>query len=320
MASKKEDCVIYHKEFVDGADKVEVGKKGLATLIEFNKKRNDSDLYDYLTSIANSENCKIKVHKNCIILEQCRKRGDEWATEVETRLNGCFDLLAADAVYHKLCHSHFMLNRKCPSSSHVSESKRGRKPDAALLEYYEMLCLWLENEAEEELYTLHELALKMSELADGDDTYSTRWLKQKLIDRYEDLMYFAEIDGRPNIVCFRTTTSSIINEKWYNDRKTKVEDEAERIVETAAKIILSEIRAIEYNMEKYPSIEDISNLDENKSIIPHCLQRFLKVLVKSSVKQNSIGQCLLYAVRPRSIIPLIPFGLGVEIDHVIGSK
>ena len=37
-----------------------------------------------------------------------------------------------------------------------------------------------------------------------------------------------------------------MNEKWYNDRKTKVEDEAERIVETAAKIILSEIRAIEY--------------------------------------------------------------------------
>ena len=63
-------------------------------------------------------------------------------------------------------------------------------------------------------------------------------------------MYFAEIDGRPNIVCFRTTASSIINEKWYNDRKTKVEDEAERIVETAAKIILSEIRAIEYNMER----------------------------------------------------------------------
>ena len=119
-----------------------------------------------------------------------------------------------------------MLNRKHLSSSHASESKRGRKPDAAMLEYFEMLCLWLENEleneAEKELYTLHELALKMSEFADGDDTYSTKWLKQKLIDRYKDLMYFAEIDGRPNIVCFRTTTSSIINEKWYNDRKTKV--------------------------------------------------------------------------------------------------
>ena len=61
----------------------------------------------------------------------------------------------------------------------------------------------------------------------------------------------------PNRVCFKTTTSSIINEQWYNDRETKVEDEAERIVETAAEIILSEIRATEYRMENYPSIEDI---------------------------------------------------------------
>ena len=105
-----------------------------------------------------------------------------------------------------------------------------------------MLCLWLENEGKEELYTLHELALKMSEFAYGDDTHST-----KLIDRYKDSMYFEEIDGGPNIVCFRTTTSSIINEKWYTDRKTKVRDEA--VAETAAKI-LSEIRAIEYNMER----------------------------------------------------------------------
>ena len=152
-------------------------------------------------------------------------------------LNGCLDLPAADAAYHKLCHSHFMLNRKRPASSHVSESKRGRKPDAAMPLYFEMFCLWLENEAEKELDTLHELALKMSEFADGDDTYSTKWLKQKLIDRHKDSIYFAEIDGRPNIVCFRTTASSIITEKWYNDRKTEVEDEAECIVERAAKII-----------------------------------------------------------------------------------
>ena len=87
-----------------------------------------------------------------------------------------------------------MLNRKCQSSSHVSESKRGRKPDAAMLDYFEMLYLWLENEAEEELCTSHELSLKMSEFADEDGTYSTKWLKQKLIDRYKDSMYFAEID------------------------------------------------------------------------------------------------------------------------------
>ena len=44
MASKKEDCVICHKEFVDGADEVEVGKKVLATLTVFSRKRDDSRL------------------------------------------------------------------------------------------------------------------------------------------------------------------------------------------------------------------------------------------------------------------------------------
>ena len=37
-------------------------------------------------------------------------------------------------------------------------------------------------------------------------------------------------------------------------------------------------------------------------------------------KQVSIGQCLLKAARPRSVIPPLLFGLGVEMDHVFGSK
>ena len=182
-----------------------------------------------------------------------------------------------------------------------------------------MLCLWLENEAEE-LYTLQDLELKMLEFSGGKDTYSAKWLKHRLFERYKDSLYFAEIDGRPNVVCFKTKTSSVLNEKWYKEQKCGVEDEAEHIVERAAKIILSEIRALETNMEKYPSINDISDLAENDSIIPPYLKKFLKVLVKSPLKQSSIGQSMLYAVRPRSILPPILFGLGVEMDHVTGSK
>ena len=76
-----------------------------------------------------------------IILGQCKVRSDEWATEVEIRLNGCLDLPAADAVYHKLCHSNFMLNRKLPFSGQVSESSTGRKDDSTKLKWFNMLCL-----------------------------------------------------------------------------------------------------------------------------------------------------------------------------------
>ena len=33
------------------------------------------------------------------VLEQCGKRGDMWASEVQTCLYGCIDLVAAEAVY-----------------------------------------------------------------------------------------------------------------------------------------------------------------------------------------------------------------------------
>jgi len=34
------------------------------------------------------------------VLEQCDKRRDMWASEVQTRLHGCIDLVAAEAIYH----------------------------------------------------------------------------------------------------------------------------------------------------------------------------------------------------------------------------
>ena len=45
------------------------------------------------------------------ILEQCNKRRDSWASEVQTLLQGCIDLVAAEAVYHSNCFSLFMLNK-----------------------------------------------------------------------------------------------------------------------------------------------------------------------------------------------------------------
>ena len=38
------------------------------------------------------------------------------------------------------------------------------------------------------------------------------------------------------------------------------------------------------------------------------------------LKQQSIGQSILYAACPRSVLPPFPFVLGVELDHVFVSK
>ena len=54
---------------------------------------------------------------------------------------------------------------------------------------------------------------------------------------------------------------------------------------------------------------------------PHLLQTFLKVILPSlQLKQTSIDHAIVQAARPRSVITPILFGLGVELDHVFGSK
>ena len=48
-----------------------------------------------------------------------------------------------------------------------------------MLQLFEMLCIWLEVEADAELYTVTELHNKMTELANSEAVYGTRWLKKK---------------------------------------------------------------------------------------------------------------------------------------------
>ena len=46
----------------------------------------------------------------------------------------------------------------------------------------------------------------------------------------------------------------------------------------------------------------------------------MKTIVSSELKQSTIGQCIVQAARPRSVITPAPFGLGVELDRIFGLK
>ena len=118
------------------------------------------------------------------------------------------------------------------------------------------------------------------------------------------------------MLCFRNAAKYILNSKWYESKSENIQEETARIIKTAANLLMAEIREQMYDTSLYPSQEDIS---ANTSL-PSGMKSFLEILVKNDLKQESIGQAILYASKPRSFIPPVLFGLGVEVDHLFGSR
>ena len=95
------------------------------------------------------------------------------------------------------------------------------------------------------------------------------------------------------------------------------------IIRTAAKLISSEIKDIEINKEQYPSPNDIMLMEANLECIPEKLQLFLKHVIDikgSERKVTSIGQAIVQASAPRSVIEPLQLGLGVQLHHHFGSR
>ena len=124
--------------------------------------------------------------------------------------------------------------------------------------------------------------------------------------------------GRKNVVCFKNMANWIISNKWYEGRELNAENEAERIIKMAVKIIKNDLRTFvrTTNADTYPSTDDIQNC----KWIPNTLRLLLSSLIQSELKVESIGQCIMKAEMSRSaLVPPILFGLGVEVDHKCGS-
>ena len=56
------------------------------------------------------------------------------------------------------------------------------------------------------------------------------------------------------------------------------------------------------------------------SILSPSIELLMECLIRNPVKQTSIRQCLLKAMKPNSVILPLLFALGFEIYHAIGSK
>ena len=192
----------------------------------------------------------------------------------------CHDFVAAEARYHVTCHRDFTTGKR------LSTATPGRPVVSESLNNFNRVCEWLELEAE--LHSVVEVHTKMTEIADGEDVYGTKWLKAKLRQKYGHSIYFSEIGGRSDVVCFKRIADYLINESWYANRKESSEDEAEIIIIMAAKLIFGGIRTATYNCDSYPCDADIKSAEQGLNWLPHYLRIFIESLIKKPLKEATI--------------------------------
>jgi len=157
----------------------------------------------------------------------CSSRNDRVSDHLKTRLLDCLYLVATEGRYHLHCRQKF--KPTLPTSS-----TPGRPKDEERIANFESVCFWLESEVE--IYTLSEIHEKMVEMAESKDkVYSQKWLKTKLKERYREHINFVEEEGKPNKVCFNNIVDFLITDKWYQNRRRSTRDEADRIIDIAAK-------------------------------------------------------------------------------------
>ncbi|KAG7156758.1 hypothetical protein Hamer_G006773 [Homarus americanus] len=238
------------------------------------------------------------------ILECCDSRSDEWAFTVKGRIEyyGC-DLHAADCIYHRSCSANFRSGLSIPLQfQNVSEAKR-RKSGRPKNEDQEQAFMMknLENNDEEQL-TISHLREKMKEFLTNTDSepYGNQYLKGQLKEQYGDNVHFAEGEGLYDIVTMREKTSQILR-SYFNIQAKDEESQKQAFIETAARLIKSDIKSnVPSLTDQYPSAKSLK-LDSALSFVPDTLQMLLNGLFvgkETRRKVAGIGHAIVQAVRP----------------------
>ena len=148
-------------------------------------------------------------------------------------------------------------------------------------------------------------------------------VKKKLLAHFDDSIFIAELDGRADVVTFKSAAHSILHSFYNRQKKSDCESEKSSIIKTAAKFILSDIKSIDTNKEAYPSVDGIMSVDSNLKCIPSSLHDFLKHIMDSKnsrIKILSLAQAIIQSTISRKVIEPLQIGLGVLCHHQFGSR
>ena len=258
----------------------------------------------------------------------CKERNDLWSDVVLGRLQYAQDLHAADTIYHQTCSVNFRTGKSMPKAytgkNEESASAGGRPVDTAKRAAFMKVVQHLE-ENDEEQTTISDLTQKMGELLKETDEepYSTVYMKRKLKEHFMEKIVITTINGVDNVVTFKQTAQSVINEFYWKPRQTSNEEEKERIIKTAAKLLKDDIKNIDVSSDFYPASTEMAEVEKALDFIPDTVKIFLRNMFVGQdvdLKIASIGQAIMQAVRPRVLIAPLQIGLGIQMHLHFASK
>ena len=174
---------------------------------------------------------------------------------------------------------------------------------------------------EEEQVTVNDLINKMSGLC--DEPYSFSYMKKKILDYFGGTVIITELNGKHNVVTFKNKADAILHSFYQRNNKQDSESEKRAVIQTAANLIVSDIKLINGTKEECPNPEELKSFDANSDYVPDSLQSFLKQIIdhkNSEKKVLSIGQAIVQAYMPRGIFAPLQIGLGFQMHHLCGSK
>lgn len=264
------------------------------------------------------------------VLATCNERADSWSDTVKARILHVHDLHAADAVYHQTCSVNFRTKKQMPmtqmtGNEETKRAKLGRPRDDTRCTAFLEVAKYLEENDDEQITINDLIDLMEDKLANTThEAYSYLHMKKRLEEHFGTAIVLTEINGKANVVTFRTKARVVLQEYYNKQQLDKCTDEEKiKLVQAAAKLIKEDIKSIETSHEVYPSCDDLESHEAGIEYLPETLKALLTELFsgkKIEVKVASIGQAMMQATRPRVLLAPLQFGLGVQLYHHFASR